>query len=186
MSFAPKSDFLKPLIAISKGKIQYSIWAISAFVLGLSGFWLPILISSISNIQSLRLANRLLNAGILASFCVVIIADGVAGLFTYVTSKPRVLGLKGLVGMMALVIVIIQIPIFAIERDFNEVNPAFIFFQIIIALFSIAIATYLYCFRYPELWEGDVSEIPEKEIKDIDQLSTTAEKTDTDGTGVKL
>ena len=77
----------EPLIIIKEQPYQFTVWWIVAMVFGLAGFWLPILGAVIYDEYNHQVLLNLVQAGSLAAFSVVILADGIASMFVAVKTS---------------------------------------------------------------------------------------------------
>jgi len=68
----------EPLELIRSEPYHFLAWWTVAIVLGMVGFWLPILLTFASGGATHKVFENLVNYGGLASFGVVILADGIA------------------------------------------------------------------------------------------------------------
>lgn len=68
----------EPLKAIKDQPWHFAVWWLVANVLGLAGIWLPLLILYFSKGPVCLTFQNIIRTGSLATFCVVILADGIA------------------------------------------------------------------------------------------------------------
>ena len=54
------------------------------------------------------------------------------------------------------------------------------------ALIAVIIATYLYCFRFPEDWERTVDQVKREEDKAVSTMTAAAKRTENDSAELKL
>lgn len=175
-----------PLELIRKEPLQFSVWWIVAIILGLSGFWLPLLLRSVSNGNWFTFYEGYLKAGNFASFSIVILADGIATTLVAVNAGRNIIaaGIRGLMGVFALILALINVGIL-VSTSNGELSTAFIVFQFIVTLITIFVASYLYCFRSSE-WEKSVGDVKKEEDKEVENLGKSANKMNADDSGVKL
>jgi hypothetical protein len=70
----------RPLNSIKEQPYQFAVWWIVANVFGLAGFLLPIFLGWIRNKVMYEVFLASVRGGSLASFSVVLLAEGIAGL----------------------------------------------------------------------------------------------------------
>ncbi|MCK4860047.1 MAG: hypothetical protein KAS87_05770 [Candidatus Omnitrophica bacterium] len=176
----------EPLASIKQRPYHFAVWWLVANMLGLAGFWLPILLVYISGREISNVFINLMKAGSLASFSVIILADGIAALFATVGTGTNIkaAGIKGLFGIVALLLVLISVGILVIIH-IEGPNDISLGFQIFLTILAILIASYLYCFRFPD-WEKSVDDAKKKEDKEVDALGKKAQVQLADDHGVKL
>lgn len=180
------SNLSLPLELIRKEPLQFSVWWIVAIVLGLSGFWLPLLLHSVSDGNVCLFYQEYLKSKSFASFSIVILADGLATTLVAVNAGRNITaaGIRGIVGIMALLLTIINVGIL-FSTTTSETTSGFQTFQIIITIIAVFTASYLYCFRSSE-WEKSVGDIKKEEDKEVEDLGRSAKRINTDNTGVRL
>ncbi len=184
--FKPISE---PLNAIYARPYHFSVWWIVANVFGLAGFWLPLLILFMSGRSPYSSFQNFIQAGILASFSVVILTNGIAAAFTEVEagSNPTAAGIRALICMVAFCLTIIQVGVLVAGHTLSSNIPdVSVPFQIFLTALAILIASYLYCFRFPSSWEPSVADVAEEEGRHVSDLGKTATSQDKDSKGVKL
>lgn len=180
-------NLLEPFKSITQQPYQFIGWLLIANVLGLAGFWLPLFLLYGKGLLTNQSFDVLLNAGNLASFSVVILADGITALlFTKGTGSNMVaLGMRGVASGLAFIFILIQVVILAdahITTTGQHIDGSL---QITLTLVAIAIACYLYCFRFP-IWEKGVAELKAEEDKEVSNLADAAAAKSADDKGVKL
>jgi hypothetical protein len=180
------SNLLEPIGLIRQQPLQFTVWWIVAIVFGLAGFWLPLLIECVKEGAPSQVFNIYVKSGNLASFNVVILADGLATTLVAVNAGRNLTaaGIRGLFGVVALILFIINIAILR-ELHVENVPTSFIVFQFIIVALAILSASYLYCFRSSD-WEKSVGEVKKQEDEEVKKLSNAAASQSADETGVKL
>jgi len=178
---------LEPIKSIKDQPFHFAAWWLVANVIGLAGFWLPLLILHGRGKPSYLVFERLVHAGTLASFSIVILADGIAAtLFTLgAGSNITALGIRALITIIAIIITIIQVGFVAVECTMTESSHLFVSFHILFAGLAIFCATYLYCFRFPS-WEKGVAELNQEQDQQIRDLVKGAESISADDKGVRL
>ncbi len=176
----------EPLNSIKKQPYHFVVWWLAAVVLGLAGFWLPVLLLvSCGNLEGAKLAfKNMTSAGNLASFSVVILADGIAASLVAVGAGSNITaaGIRGVVGIIALLLVIIQVGFLVACQIMGSIS---IGFQVITTVLAVLLATYIYCFRFAS-WEKGVDETKKEEDKEVKNLSKEAESKSKTNLGVKL
>ena len=131
--------------------------------------------------------HTLVHAGTLASFSVVLLADGIAAALIVVGGGSNITaaGMRALVGCVAFLLVLVQVSVLVFAHSGGSASHASVGFHLIFTELAIILASYLYCFRSPS-WEKDVAEVKEKEDKEVKGLSASAQGQDTDEGGTKL
>jgi hypothetical protein len=178
----------EPLSSIREQPYHFTVWWLVANVFGLSGFWLPILLLSQRGGATDTAFQHLMNAGSLASFSVVLLADGVAATLVVVGggSNLNAAGIRGLAGFFALLVAVIQVGVLVVESTMTpNVTHTSYTFQFVITGIAVFLASYLYCFRSPS-WEIGVNKVKEEEDRQVTELGKEAESRSADETGVKL
>jgi hypothetical protein len=177
--------FASPLELIRQEPLQFSVWWIVAIILRLSGFWLPILLHWIIDDTWYKYFEVYLTTGHLASFSIVILADGIATTLVAVNAGRNVTaaGIRGLIGVFALILAFINVAI--LVCPITKLSNGFIYFQVVITLFAIFMSSYLYCFKSSE-WEKSVGDIKKEEDKEVENLGKSAKSITADNAGVKL
>lgn len=156
-------------------------------VFGLSGFWLPLLLLGMRGEPIAPALDSLVQSGSLASFSVVLLAEGIAAVLITVGAgaNPAAAGLRALAGCVGFVLVLIQVGVLAaahVAPGPKQVSPSF---HAVLTIFSIILACYLYCFRQTD-WERGVDAVTEEEDEDVSRLGTSAAAQSADDKGVKL
>jgi hypothetical protein len=182
-----RQQLSQPLSSVSDRPWHFSVWCFVAVILGSAGFWLPILFVWLDGGAVKEKLAILVYAGTLASFSVVLLADGIAATLTAVGagSNNTAAGMRGFFGCVALLIAFIHMGGLTFAHSTSKVSPAWVIFQLAITVAAIVLASYLYCFRFP-YWERDVAEVKEEEEKEVNNLSASAQAKAADDAGVKL
>jgi hypothetical protein len=180
------SNFSEPLNLIREQPLQFTVWWIVAIFFGLAGFWLPLLLEFVKAGSPNQVFQNYIKSGNLASFSIVILADGLATTLVAVNAGRNVTaaGIRGLIGVAALILFIINVGVLS-ATHIENISWSFVAFQFIIASLAILSASYLYCFRSSE-WEKSVGDVKQQEDEEVDKLSQTAASQSADETGVKL
>lgn len=155
---------------------------------GLSGFWLPLLLLSQRGGATDVAFQNLMNAGSLAAFSLVLLADGVAATLVVVGggSNLNAAGIRGLAGFFALLVAVIQVGVLVVENTMTQHDAHTSYtFQFVITGIAVLLASYLYCFRSPS-WEKGVNKVKEEEDQQVTELGKEAESKSADEMGVKL
>lgn len=179
----------EPLNAIYVRPYHFSVWWIVANVFGLAGFWLPLLLLFMRGQSPYSSFQNFIQVGILASFSVVILTNGIAAAFTEVEagSNPTAAGIRALICMVALALTMIQIGVLVVGHTLSSNTPEVsVSSQILLTILAILLSSYLYCFRFPSSWEPSVAELAEQEDQHVSNLGKTATSQDEDSEGVKL
>jgi hypothetical protein len=175
-----------PLELIQREPLQFTVWWIVAIILGLSGFWLPLLLHSVLDGSWYMYFEGYLKAGSLASFSIVVLADGIATTLVAVNAGRNLVaaGIRGLIGVFALLLTLINVAILVVPTN-GKLSAGFVIFQFIITVITIITASYLYCFRSSE-WEKSAGDVKKEEDREVDNLGKSANLRTADDTGVKL
>jgi hypothetical protein len=178
---------VEPLNSIREQPYQFCVWWAVAVVVGLSGFWLPILLTWSRDKDAYALSMNLINAGSLASFSVVLLAEGLAGALVATGAGTNLVaaGLRGLVSVLAFVVVVIQVGFLATLGTITDgstpsPNPQFLFTAL-----AISCASYLYCFRFAS-WEKNVDSVRKQDDQAVEDLAQSAQQASRDDEGVLL
>jgi hypothetical protein len=177
----------EPIKSIKDRPFHFVTWWLVANVIGLAGFWLPLLVLYCTGKPSDLIFERLIQAGTLASFSIVILADGIAtSLVTFgAGSNVTALGIRAVITILAIIIAIIQVAFIAAEHTQTGGVHVFISFHLVFTGLAILCATYLYCFRFPS-WEKGLAEMSREEDQEVNNLAKEAESKSADAKGVKL
>jgi hypothetical protein len=179
----------EPFSSVSDRPWHFFTWWFVANIFGLAGFWLPILLvwGGGGAAAASKTFRDLVYAGTLASFSVVLLADGIASVLIVVGGGSNITaaGMRGLVGCVAFLLASVQVGVLVFAHSGADLSHPSASFQIILTALAIALASYLYCFRFPS-WEKDVNEVKEKEDREVNGLGVSAQRKSTDGEGTKL
>lgn len=180
------SYLAEPLRLIRQQPLQFTVWWIVAIFLGLSGFWLPLLLHYVRDGTHVQFFDSYLRAGSLASFSIVILADGLATTLVAVNAGRNITaaGIRALMGVFALILAFVSVAVLVFPKD-GQVSFGFVLFQFILTFLSILSASYLYCFRSSE-WEKSVSDLKKEQDKEVENLAKRAASKTSDDTGVRL
>ncbi len=180
------SDFAQPLSVIWKKPHQYLVWWLVAMFVGLASFWLPFILRYLVDGTQMQFTREYFKSGSMASFSIVILADGLATCLVVANSGRNhvTAGIKGILGVTTLILVVLNVGILALSA-FNISSHGLHIVQLLITLLSILTASYLYCFRDPS-WEKTVGDVQEEENEEVDNLGRTATQTSADESGNKL
>jgi hypothetical protein len=180
-------DLFAPIKSIKDQPFHFAGWWLVANVIGLAGFWLPLLLLYCSGKPSTLVFERLIQAGALASFSVVILADGIAANLVTLGAGSNItaLGIRALITIIAIIITVIQVGFIAAEHTLTANAHVFISFHLVFTGLAILCATYLYCFRFPS-WEKGVAEMKREEDQEVNDLAKEAQSKSADAKGVRL
>jgi hypothetical protein len=193
--------YLKPVVAplsyIEEKPFHFVTWGFVALVLGLSGVWLPTLLSPIRGKSMCDFLLNSVNAGGLAAFSVVLLADGIATAIVAEKNiseknnnqpRPTATGVRGMISISAIILVVIQVGVMGVVPPVS-VAPYFTFyFEVIVTAAAIILACFLYCFR-SDNWEQlieDAAVAVEKEKMDVEDIIEEASGRKSDGGGIKI
>lgn len=177
-----------PIRSIRNQPYQFVVWWLVANVVGLAGIWLPLVILYFSERPVYAAFQNIVNAGSLASFSVVILAEGVASnlVARKTGSSITAVGIRALFSIIAFTLALIPVGVLIAQHVSSDGANVSIRFQVSFTVLIILLASYLYCFRFPAWGEQDVDYIRNKEDKDVRELAEEAESKKTDAAGVKL
>jgi hypothetical protein len=183
----PMQQLTQPFSSVSKQPWPFCVWWLVAIVVGSAGFWLPILLVWQGGGAADETLRLLVYAGTLASFTIVLLADGVASLLGVVGAGSNIAaaGMRGLAGGVAILLVLVEVGILGFTHAGGSSSHTSVGFQLFLAVLAITLASYLYCFRFPA-WEPDVDDVKEKEDKEVKGLSASARRKASDEEGTKL
>ncbi|MGH9796131.1 MAG: hypothetical protein ACRD5G_15290 [Candidatus Acidiferrales bacterium] len=178
---------IEPLNSIRERPYQFIVWWMVANIVGLAGFLLPILLTWSRNKDTYAVFVSLIGAGSLASFSVVLLAEGIAGALVATGTGTNLIaaGLRGLVSVLALLVVLVQMMFLVAHAVITDGFPPSPLFQVLVTMLGILCATYLYCFRFAS-WEKGVESVRKEDDQSVQQLAKSAQETTTDDKGVKL
>lgn len=178
----------QPLKAIHIRPYQFAVWFIVANIFGLIGFWLPLLLLSMKDQGMNTFFLTSINAGVLASFSIVILSNGVAAAFSEPNAgtNKTASGIRALICIVAVLFIIIHVGLLIGNIPPNDYSDTSMYFQIIFAIIAIAISIYLYCFRFPDDWEDSLENRVAAEQQEVNDLTKKALEEDTDDHGVQL
>lgn len=176
----------EPLQLIREQPYQFTVWWIVAIFFGLAAFWLPLLLEVVKHGAPSQVFQNYIKSGNLASFCIVILADGLATTLVAVNAGRNVTaaGIRGLLGVAALILFVTNVGLLLVTQS-DIVPNSFIVFEFIITALAVLAASYLYCFRSSE-WEKSVGDVKRQEDEEVERLSQAATSQSGDGTGVRL
>lgn len=178
--------FLEPLNSIRERPLQFICWGLVAIVLGLSGFWLPLLISIVTYSETSAVFQNLMIAGNLPIFSIVILAECVAALIVAMGTGSNIVaaGMRGIMSTIAMVVLVVQVCILQVHSGSKNITVS-VAFEFGATILTILLASYLYCFRFSS-WEKSVSSIKDDEEKEVSKLAREAQAKATDEEGIKL
>jgi len=156
----------------------------TAIILGLAAFWVPIVGSIIEGHNPYAALVERIQTGALATFGFVILADGLGTAISALKSGTNITaaGIRGVIGSIAIILLTLNI-VLIISKPGESV--VVIWFHIILTIFAIICASYLYCFRTSD-WEEGVSKIKEQEDNHVDALKSGVVSIKNDDDGVAL
>lgn len=194
-------QYMRPVAApfsyIEEKPFHFLTWALVAIVLGLSGVWLPTLLSACRGSSMCDFLFNSVNGGSLAAFSVVLLADGIATAIvadraiserSSNKSRPTATGIRGMITIVAIILVVVQVGVMGIVQPVLHPSYFTYNFEILATWGAIILACYLYCFR-SEKWEQvieDAAAAVAKENEEISDLSEEASSRQTDGGGIKI
>lgn len=176
-----------PLNSIWEQPYQFAVWWIVAVVFGLAGFLVPMFLGLILNRITSEVFLAAVRAGSLASFSVVVLAEGIAGALVAQGTGSNVVaaGIRGLVSVLALLVAGIQVVFLVVQGMTTNGSTRAPILQVAVTLLAILFASYLYCFRFAS-WERDVAAVREADDHAVAELANSAQKVTADDAGVRL
>jgi len=178
----------QPFKAISIRPYQFIVWFIVANIFGLIGLWLPLLVGYMKGMGAYMFFLASINAGVLASFSIVLLSNGVASALSEPNAgtNKTACGIRALSCIIALLFIIIHAGLLIGNILSNDGSKISMCFQIIFVVIAITISIYLYCFRFPDDWEDSLDSHITAQQQEVDGLSQKALEQDSDDHGVKL
>jgi hypothetical protein len=176
-----------PLNAIWEQPYQFAVWWVVANIFGVAGFLLPIFLTWARSKDAHEAYLASLKGGSLASFCVVLLAEGIAAALVAQGAGTNLVaaGLRGLASVLALLVAFIQMAFLVAESvitDGSAISPVP---QIATAVLAVLLASYLYCFRFTS-WEKGVEEVWKADNKAVENITESAKSVVSDKHGVEL
>lgn len=178
----------EPLSLISDRPWDFIVWWVVAIGFGTAGFWLPLLLlAQTGGGAATGVFMSSVDAGTLASFSIVLLADGIAAALIVVGGGSNITaaGMRAFVGILAFLLGVVQVGVLVLAHGSEGAPHTSVRFQLAMTVLAILLASYLYCFR-SQSWEKDVADVKEKEDKEVEGLSASAEEKSTDEGGAKL
>lgn len=172
----------EPLSSITEQPYQFAVWWVVAIIFGLAGFWLPIFVSWTGDTGWHAVFITSVKAGSLASFSVVLLAEGIAAALVAVRAGTNLVaaGLRGLVSVFALLVFVIQVSLLVALGSTRSMTS-----HMTMAAIAILFASYLYCFRFAS-WEKGLEAVRAKDDETVQELAQSAKQTTSDDSGVLL
>lgn len=180
----------EPLRSISENPYEFVVWWTAANVFGLAGFWLPILLLWVQGQNVLAGFHGLVNGGVLSSFSVVLLIEGLASIWVVKGTGTNftAVGIRGFVSILALIVAVIQVSLLSSQgmiaagaaHPSAELPKLFYGFQIVMTAISVLFASYLFCFRFGE-WEKGVDAFRKEDDRAVSSLADAARLQTSDG-----
>jgi hypothetical protein len=146
--------------------------------LGLTGFWLPVFLSWARSETAGALFRQLLYAGTLASFCIAVLAEGLAGLLLAEKSgsTTTAAGIRGIVGAWVIGLIIVLVGTMGVETSTTVASPSHVtvWVHLLLGILAVSTGAYLYCFRSSP-WEERVKSVEEAKAEEDRQVNKLAE-----------
>lgn len=181
-----KNDFCEPLSTITKQPYHFMCWLLVAIVLGLLSLWIT-MFSSYINETNLSIAyGDFLKGKNLATFSIVILAEGIAGALLSLNSgkSDSAVGVRAIAGILCIIILVfLSLVVFTSPsaEPFSNINKM----QLIFSVLAVILAIYMYCFRSSE-WEKSADDVRKKDDDNVAELEDAAAKKSVDNNGVSL
>lgn len=178
----------EPLIIIKNEPYQFYVWLFVVMTFGLAGVWMPFVFEYFKNGTGGKILLNHIKSGSIASFGVVILADGIAATMIAVNAglTKTTAGIRGLIGAFSVLLIMINVAILILsDPAANSVSTPYIIFQMSILLLTTAASIYLYCFKSND-WEKSAETMLVEEEHKVEEIGSAAEKVSSDDAGVKL
>ena len=145
------TDVFRPLKAFGddKSRSAFICWFLIAFIFGTFAFWMPLVSAWYLN-KDVSVA---FGEGILAKelliFGIIILADGLGTAMSAMgTGKDDITaGIRGKIGVMALVVIVIDIVLYSITPSGIPVTKRIVETHLLFVFLSAVMAIFLYCLR---------------------------------------
>jgi len=179
----------EPWKSIKCRPFHFFSWFFAVPLIGLAGFWLPLVLVWGFGGDVRTVCAQLLYAGTTASVCVAILGEGVHAMMTADEggSNKTAMGIRSLVVIWAIILGGILVGTMTVEVALSSGKHISTTFHSVSAVAAIVTACYLYCFRYP-FWEGGVKGVDDAmadEEAEISKLCETVKGQTAEG-GIKL
>ena len=178
----------RPFRAIPKKRFAFGSWLIFILTAGLMGFWLPYFALVVSGHDARAAFSDLVGTGILASFCIVLLTEGISSslIVQYGGSSKNPGHLLIMAGGIAAIVGAFQVAFLVVRQLQPTITTWAVPLQIFATFLAVCLASYLFCFRFPELWVAGLDGMLDEQNKDIGVLEKDAAQNDTDNSGVTL
>lgn len=186
-----KTFFVKlwePFATIKQEPYQFIVWLFVVLIFGLAGVWLPSFFDYINDKDGMSSLLNHIRVGSIATFGVVILADGLAAMLTTVNVGLTKItaGIRGLIGTFAILLFMLNVAIFIIPYPSSkQVTTQYIAFQLSILFFTVLVAIYLYCFK-SNVWEKSAETLVKNEDRQVEDMEKAADSVTADDKGVKI
>lgn len=176
-----------PLRSITTKPYQFTVWLFVTVFFGLAGFWLPLVLVAVNQESISPVLTSLVRSGALASFCVVILAEGIAGVLVTVGGggNDAAAGLRALAGGFGIMFVLVGVGLLVRGQLTPGQGHQSSLFHYAFTTVSIVIACYLYCFRNTE-WEPSADTFTANDEQEAARLGNSALAQSQDDSGTKL
>lgn len=177
----------EPISSIRNQLWSFRVWLIVVIGFGLAGLWVPTILALATGRSAVDMFTALVYGGTLASFSIVLLADGIASAMNVVGagSNSVAAAMRALVVIAAIFLVLLEAVVLESTHLGGAPAQVSVLFQVVLMILSVGLASYLYCFRFPR-WEKGVAEVKEKEDREVESLGESAQAKDTDEGGAKL
>lgn len=172
-----------PLEKTTKNKLEFIKWFLQSFVLALSGFWLPFVLSYIYN--DLDLLESIIYFAPFTVFSITFLSQKLVLNFSElkINSNNYAATARAIVSIATILLILLQVCIWTIFL-MNHRSVSFLT-QVIILLITLFLGIILYGMQGSD-WEDYLSNVLEKQNEDIDNLGKKADGKKTDKEGNKL
>ena len=169
--------FSEPLQEIGDNPYYFMAWFFVAVIIGAVGIWVPLLITALDGPIPFNWRSAVL-PGNLASFNTVLLSECLAAAFLAVKAgiSKKTAGIRAIIAAFGTLLIIVNTMLVA------RANPTTTYFHVLLTMFVVAIASYMYCLRSPS-WEESADKIPERENAELGALAVKVKTTVTDGSG---
>lgn len=181
-----KKDFCEPFNTISQQPYHFVLWLIFAVGFGLLSLWITLFSGFLYDKSIICVFGEYLNSKNLATFSIVILAEGIAGGLLAInaekssTARP----LRAIAGTLS-ILVLIFISFVVFVSSSSDPTSKINLIQLFLALLAILLAIYMYCFRNPE-WQKSVDIHRTQEEDNVTDLNEAAAEVTHDKSGVQF
>lgn len=172
-----------PLEKTTKDLPNFVKWSLQSFVLALSGFWLPFLLAFLY--EDFSLLETVLMSSPFTIYSITFLSQKLVLNFSAlkINKTDKAATARSIVSILTIMLILLQVCIWT-NYLMNHKQVGFVG-QVIIFLFTVFLGVLLYGMQGSK-WEESLGEVPEKQTKDVKQMSASTDVISDDGEGVKL